>query len=256
MLRRASYIAWHSVPWVLLGMNLVWTKLVVILACTMADERDAVGGFNSELGLLRGWGLSALNLSLGTANASSHPRAPPPAVDDNVCPSSCRAVEQRISVLHAVAPTPIAAVVWLVASLPTFVVRSRRKTLGIRACLWQLLALWLNLVIAHLLFSRQRVWGYAWAIHSAVHTLTAWAPSRRVLVTHSCHRVLTVFGILAVCIYAWQVGPQVGIISWRGGWVSQCGLSAHLLAVLGVDLVGWVLGPIGRAVAGTGEVWD
>jgi hypothetical protein len=37
--------------------------------------------------------------------------------------------------------------------------------------------------------------------------------------------------------------------------LSQCGLSAHLMAVLGVDVMGWVLGPIGSVVTGV-DKWS
>jgi hypothetical protein len=209
-------------------MNIVWAKLAVILACTLAGDRGAFEFAH--------WGVSA------PVNA--------PPEDDGVCHSSCVALDLSVSLTHAVAPTPIAATAWLLAALPTLLMRSRRRTMGVRACLWQLLMLWLNLVIAYSLFTRQRVWGYVWALHATVHTLTAWAPHRRVLVLHGSHRVMTLAGVAAVCCFAWRMGPPVGLIAWRGGWPSQCGLTAHLLAVLGVDLIGWVLAPVGALVVG------
>lgn len=228
-------------------MNLVWTKLAVILACTMAGER----GGDGLRELAQGLGLGELNVTgawgvkpVPNASASYH------ADDAHVCPSSCAGLESNVLLWHAVAPTPIAALAWLVASLPTLLMRSRRRALGIRACLWQLLLLWFNMIVSYSLFTRQRVWGYVWAVHAAVHTLIAWAPSKRVLMMHTSHRGLMVLGVVAICIFAWQAGPPVGLIAWRGGWTSQCGLSAHLLAVLGVDLFGWVLTPIGSVLVG------
>ena len=231
-------------------MNLVWTKLAVILACTVAGERggDGLREFTQGLGVL---GLGGLNLSWWgvqpMSNASSASRH---ADDSQVCPSSCAALESSVLLWHAIAPTAIAIGIWLIASLPTILMRSRWRALGIRACLWQLLLLWLNLVVSYSLFTRQKVWGYVWAVHAAVHTLTAWAPPRRVLVMHSSHRALIVLGVVALCAFAWQAGPPVGLIAWRSGWTSQCGLSAHLLAVLGVDFVAWVLAPVGGVVMG------
>lgn len=233
---------------VLFRMNLVWTKLAVILACTMAGERGG-DGFRE---FAQGLGLGELNLSQWgvrlMSNASDVHHA-----DDNdsqVCPSSCAGLESSVLLWHAVAPTLIAAGVWLVASLPTLVIRSRWRALGIRACLWQLLLLWLNMMLSYSFFIRQKVWGYVWAVHAAVHTLTAWAPPRRVLVMQASHRALIVMGVVALCLFAWQAGPPVGLIAWRSGWTSQCGLSAHLFAVLGVDFVAWVLMPVGSVVAG------
>jgi hypothetical protein len=224
-------------------MNLVWTKLVVILASTLAGERDE--------GNVSAWGVGGLNLSQwGVLNASG--QAERSADDESVCPSSCKGLDAHVALWHVVTPTLIAACVWLVASLPTVLLKSRRRALGVRACLWQLLLLWLNLTLAYALFFRQRVWGYVWAAHSTVHTLTAWVPSRRVLLVPWMHRWLMAFGVAVVCVFAWQVGPPVGLIAWRGGWQSQCGLSAHLMAVLGVDLLGWVLSSLSVVVAGAG----
>ena len=229
-------------------MNLVWPKLAVILACTLAGERgsEEMNEFAKAFGLES---LGELNLTQWVAaNASSSDSHH--ADDSRVCPSSCGAVESNVMLWHTVAPTPIAACAWFIASLPTLVLRSRQRTMGIRACLWQLLLLWLNLVIAYFLFARQRVWGYVWAVHAAVHTLVAWAPSQRVIVMHASYRGLVLLGVAVLCVFAWQAGPPVGLISWRGGWTSQCGLSAHLLAVLGVDFVGGVLTPFRGLILG------
>ena len=229
-------------------MNLVWAKLLVILACTLAGDRNSrgIGEF------AKGWGLGEFNSSQwvvsNASNTASHHS------DNNVCPSSCAALESSVLLWHTVAPTPIAACAWLIASLPTLLMRSRQRTLGVRTCLWQLVLLWLSVMIAYALFTRQRVLGYVWAIHAAVHTLSAWAPPRHVVVMPTSHRVITFIGVLAVCGFAWQVGPPVGIIAWQGGWTSQCGLSAQFMAVLGVDFVGWMLVPVGGVVAGSAFV--
>ena len=232
-------------------MNLVWVKLVVILACTMAGGREAAGARE----LVGGWGLEEFNLSSWLVGGNAWPAGPTvviPAADDNVCPSSCGAVESSVLLSHVIAPNSIAVITWLIASLPTLLMRSRRKALGVRTCLWQLVLLWLSLLVAYALFKRQRVWGYVWAVHASAHALTAWAPPRRVLVVPFSHRALMLLGVTAVCVFAWQAGPPVGLIAWRGGWTNQCGLTAHFLAVLGVDLVGWALGPLGEAVLSLG----
>ena len=218
--------------------NIVWTKMAVILACTLAGE----GGVNEWRAApfdFAHWVIPNVTITPLTSKE-----------DRGVCHSSCSALDSDLSLMHAIAPTPIAAAAWLCASLPTLVMRSRSRTQGVRACLWQLIVLWLNLVVAYLLFIRQRVSGYVWALHATVHTLTAWAPHRRVLVLHGSHRVMTLAGIAAVCCFAWQAGPPVGLIAWRGGWPSQCGMAAHLMAVLGVDFVGWVLAPVGGVFVG------
>ena len=234
------------------AMNLVWVKLAVILACTMAGGKEAAGARE----LARGWGLGDFNLSMWLVGGNAWPTGPGPTivipdVDDSVCPSSCGAVESSVRLSHVIAPNSIAVVAWLVASLPTLLMRSRRKALGVRACLWQLVLLWLSLLVAYALFKRQRVWGYVWAVHASAHALTAWAPPRRFLVVPSSHRALMLLGVAAVCTFAWQAGPPVGLIAWRGGRTDQCGLAAHFLAVLGADFAGWIAAPVSAALIGT-----
>jgi hypothetical protein len=225
-------------------MNLVWAKLLVILACTLAGERD-----NNEFKeFAKHFGLAGINTSQwgvpynSTADTRNH--------EDNVCLSSCSALESKVLLWHMVAPTPIAGCAWLVASFPTLLFRSRQRTLGVRACLWQLLLLWLSLVIAYAIFAHHRVLGYVWAVHASVHALSAWAPPRRVVVMPTSHRVTTFIGVLAVCGFAWHCGPPVGIIAWQGGWTSQCGLSSQFMAIMGVDFLGWLLEPVGGFIAG------
>ena len=89
-------------------MNIVWAKLAVILACTLAGDRGAFEFAH--------WGVSA------PVNA--------PPEDDGVCHSSCVALDLSVSLSHAVAPTPLAATAWLLAALPTLLMRSRRRTMG------------------------------------------------------------------------------------------------------------------------------
>jgi hypothetical protein len=213
-------------------MNLVWTKLVVILSCTLAGDRGNVdtGGWNLSF-----WGSPNVTVVVD---------------DDRVCASTCNTLNPSVRLPHVVIPILISAAVWFLASLPVLFMQSRWKTLAVRACLWQLMLLWLNLVIAYVLFTHQRVYGYIWAIYASVHTLTAWAPHRRVLVMVFSHRLLMLCGVAALCAFAWQMGPPIGLIAWRSGWPSQCGLSAHLMAILGVDFVGWVLTPLGVVVLG------
>ena len=119
-----------------------------------------------------------------------------------------------------------------------------------RSCLWILSLLWVQMLAGYILFRRERVWGYAWAIHSSTQALCTWRPMRRTLVFQSAHPWLMILGVLYTASLAWQAGPPVGLISWSSGKQSQCGWAAHLIAVLGVDLVQWVLSPIKLLVAG------
>lgn len=103
---------------------------------------------------------------------------------------------------------------------------------------------------------RDRVWGFAWMLHSSTQALTAWSPPKRVLVFQWVQFPLCALGALAVCLFAWSSGASASLIRWHTGAQSQCGWSAHLCAVLGVDVVAWLLRPLEALVVGPQQGWE
>ena len=58
------------------------------------------------------------------------------------------------------------------------------------------------------------------------------------------HFACTNLGAMCVALFAWQLGPSVGLAAWYSKGDALCGWSVHLIAVLGVELAQWVLGPV------------
>jgi hypothetical protein len=147
------------------------------------------------------------------------------------------------------APTAIVVLFSLAAILPTLVTKSKNKVLGIKSYLWVLLQLWVYLLVAHYLYTtrKDRAQAYVWALHSTSHVLSSWSPKRgsAVVMKHpTLHCALTTLGAACVSLFAWQVGPGVGLAAWYSKGDALCGWSVHLIAVLGVELAQWVLSPV------------
>ena len=67
------------------------------------------------------------------------------------------------------------------------------------------------------------------------------------------HWISMTLGAACVGLYAWQIGPGVGLAAWNDNNNNSnnnnnngalCGWAVHLKAVLGVELVQWLLGPV------------
>ena len=168
----------------------------------------------------------------------------------DVCTLPCSVLGAGLTLLHLVAPSAIATVAWLCASLPTVLLRRRMQFHGLRACLWPLLQLWLHLILAYAAFRFNPVWGFAWALHAPAQILTSWAPPRRVLALQGLHPWFVMLGVGCVWLYAWNIGAPAGLVRWKTGAQSQCGWAAHLVAVTGVDLVTGMAAPLAGLVMG------
>lgn len=244
----------------------VWSKIIMIVACTMAgssiDSLPTQGTHAHPWDGLPGWVgrvIFAHNSTQphhtakqgNTSNPNSTHNRSLDSIDmTEVCTAPCSILSARVSAQHLMTPFIVACTVWLLVALPTLALKGRKKVLGVRSCLWVLSLLWIQILIGYTLFGRERVWGYAWAVHSSTQALATWTPSRRSLAFQCAHPWLMILGVLYTASLAWQTGPPVGLISWSSGKQSQCGWAAHLIAVLGVDFVQWALSPIKLMVGG------
>jgi hypothetical protein len=150
------------------------------------------------------------------------------------------------------APFAIALISFIVGSLPTVFLRSRYRVFGVRSCIWVLIELWIHLSIAFSWFilDENRAQAYAWALHSSTYILSSWQPRKNVIVHCGLQRIVSSVGAACVVLFAWHFGPPIGIAAWDRHSDAQCGWIVHLTAVMGVDLLGWVLGPIEWFVVG------
>ena len=206
--------------------SLVLSKLSIILSSSLAHNNDSG----------RLWGNWTM---IGKTNHSEEPNAPNATCNDP-CADLNKAIQHEALVL---APIGLALLFGLAAALPTLLCRSKHRIAGVKSFLWVLMQLWVYLLIAHFLYvqRKDRAQAYVWALHSASHSLASWAPARKVM--GSLHWLLTSLGAACVSLFAWQYGPPVGLAAWYRKGDALCGWSVHLLAVLGVELAQWVLGP-------------
>jgi hypothetical protein len=232
-------------------MNSAWSKLLVVVACTLADSVP------EGLGVYLWHPLDVFAHTLSNTTAPRHNVSTGGLSNmSSVCSAPCSSLGARLGPRHLVTPCFIALCAWSVASFPTLVLRSRHKVRGVRSCLWQLILLWVGLVVSSGFSMRDRVGGFVWMLHSSTQALTAWSPPKRVLVFQWARFPLCALGALAICRFAWSSGAPASLIRWHTGAQSLCGWSAHLCAVLGVDVVAWLLRPLEALVLGPQQGWE
>ena len=253
-------------------MNSAWSKLLIVVACTLAESEfgaefgaelgaefraeDAPGAGRKANASLDTGGRSAallrsrLGSFLGMTNSTGGLNTSVLDNLSNVCSLPCSVLGAGLRLQHLLAPCGLALGAWFASALPTLVLRSRYKVCGIRCCLWPMLMLWLSLVVSYAVYRHERVFGYAWMLHSSAHVLTTWSPPKRVLLYQWGQQVLCFVGALGIGACAWAYGGPASLIRWRSGVQSPCGWSAHLVAVLWIDLLEWLLRPLEALVLG------
>ena len=170
--------------------------------------------------------------------------------NSSTCTDPCAELNKAIqSEILAIVPSAIAITCSLVAVLPTLVLKSKHKILGIKSYLLVLFQLWVHLLLAHFLYSKDKAQAYVWALHSTSHVLTSWTPKRGILRFPGLHYICTNLGSMCVSLYAWQLGPPVGLAAWYSKGDALCGWSVHLVAVLGVELAQWLMSPVELLIA-------
>ena len=167
---------------------------------------------------------------------------------DGACGRPCGDIERSIkSNLIVLIPVGLSVTFWLLASMPTILLRSKSRVQGIKSCVWGIFLLWVHMIIGYLWFKGgHRAQGYVWALHSTCQVLSLWGGSGSKGLTYpGLHKVITCLGVTSITSFAWYIGPPVGLAAWYNGSHAQCGWSVHLVAVIGVELVGWVLDVLG-----------
>ena len=201
--------------------SIILSKLSVILSSTLAHNNNVSGR----------WG----NASNITSNLT----------EISTCNDPCADLNQAIhSEVLALVPFGIAVLCSLIAVLPTLILKGKHKILGIKSYLCVLFQLWVHLLLTHYLFTRDKAQAYVWALHSTSHILASWKPKGAVLRCPLVHYVCANLGAMGVSCFAWQLGPSVGLAAWYSKGDALCGWSVHLIAVLGVELVQWLMSPV------------
>ena len=207
--------------------SLILSKLSVILSSTLAHHNNS--GRLQQL-----WGEPSPDNSTSCND---------PCADLNA------AIQSEVLTLM---PTGIALVCSLLAILPTLILKSKHKVLGVKSYLWVLLQLWVFLLVTHYLYTQRKdkAQAYVWALHSSTHVLACWAPKKGVIKHATLHYIITTLGAACVGLFAWQFGPSVGLAAWFRKGDALCGWSVHLVAVLGVELAQLMLSPFEALIVG------
>jgi hypothetical protein len=79
---------------------------------------------------------------------------------------------------------------------------------------------------------------------------SSWQPKSGVMPHPGLQRFSAVWGAWTVSVFAWQMGPPVGLAAWYRSSDALCGWWVHLMGALGVELLAWVLGPFEAMVVG------
>jgi hypothetical protein len=168
------------------------------------------------------------------------------------CSDPCSNLQTLVSHSMVLIPLGIALLFFVVGALPALLLRSRYRVYGVRSCLWVLIELWIHLLISYFWFTFKgdRAQAYVWVLHASAYILATWQPRKGVMQYPGLQRAASLVGISCVGLFAWQFGPPVGLAAWYRRSDAQCGWAVHLTAVIGVELVGWLLGPFEAVVSG------
>jgi hypothetical protein len=168
---------------------------------------------------------------------------------EGFCSDPCSELQSSVSHGMVLAPLAIALLFYTIAALPVLLCRSRYRVYGVKSCLWVLIELWVHLVMSHSLFHIDRVQAYVWALHASAFTLSKWQP-RKGVPYPGLHKLASLAGVWGIGLFAWQLGPSVGLAAWHSHSDAQCGWKVHLTSVVGVEVLGLGLGLMEGVVIG------
>lgn len=170
--------------------------------------------------------------------------------DEESCHAPCSALQAAVRIYDVLVPFCISTICWWLMATAALVLRIRHKAYAMRALLWPIIFICVSLWIAYALFSirQDRPLAYAWSLHASVTGLIAFTPSKSLVAQPFLYAASPLVCLACLCAYAREYGPPVGIAPWASGQQAQCGWMVHLIAVIGADLLAWVMSPLGRAL--------
>ena len=217
----------HANPMVAVNGGLALSRLSIIISSSLAQ--DSHRDFWDSI--------------LGTPGrpSSSNTTNPP---NTTACQDPCTTLQHSVTHAMALSPLAIALLFFLAGALPVLLLRSRFRVHGVRSCLWVLVQLWVQLVCTYIWFAYDKVQAYVWALHAGSYVLATWQPKQHIMPHPGLQRLFSLAGAWCVSLFAWQLGPPVGLAAWYRSSDALCGWKVHLTAVVGVELVAWALGPV------------
>jgi hypothetical protein len=226
------------------GLNVLF-RIAIVVACTLAggrDERGSIGRFSSGIGNNNSNRVS--NMSQGNSNHSK--------TSTETCPmiASCSVMQDIVDIEHVIYPYAISVAFLSILLFVTLLSRMKYKSLAIRALTWPLclnfIALWLTYFI--IFYAKDRIFSYTWSLHAASASLATFAPRQSLVPNQVLFFLAPLLSTACLCAFAKEQGPPIGIVSWSNVHQAQCGWIAHFKAVMCVDLLVWILSPVGRAL--------
>lgn len=193
-------------------------RILLIVACTLAGGKRGESGAASE-------------------QDSSN----------STCPVGCASLQKHVDVGHIVFPFLLSFCFWAFMTLLSVLFKAKHRSLVVRALFWPVNFLCFSLWIAYALlqFKQDKVMAYAWSLHASGIGMLSFSPKRIIVRYRAVYFGTPVLCAACICLYAWSRGPPVGIAPWIGGDQAQCGWMVHLVAVLGSDLLAYLLSPLG-----------
>jgi hypothetical protein len=168
------------------------------------------------------------------------------------CSDPCAELQSLVNHAMLLIPFGITLLFFIVGALPVLFLRSRHRVYGVRSCLWVLIELWVHLLISYswFTFKGDRAQAYVWVLHASAYILATWQPKKGIMQYPGLQKAVSLAGIGGLGLFAWQLGPPVGLAAWYRRSDAQCGWAVHLTAIIGVELIGWLLGPFETVVNG------
>ena len=204
--------------------------------------------------LIPWWGWMRALLPVATTLAAirllpSLPPPPPPSADPSQPPSSCpfapppAAAGFQIEASHVLYPLLIPYGAQVIVHMPTLLLASRSRVAHIKQALATVVAVGAGLAAAVWVFrgegASNPALAYALSLYWSLFLLSQ-PPHPSLVIGPSAHRAVSTAGVLLLAGGAWQLGPPLPVMAIPG-FPSEGGSQAHLLCLLGTDLLGPVI---------------
>jgi hypothetical protein len=176
------------------------------------------------------------------------PTLPPPATSagNDTCPPSPPETvpSMMIGSTHILCPLLIPYAAQIVIHMPTLLLASRSRVAHIKQALATIVAIGAGVSVAAGALSRRGepanpALAYALSLYWSLFLLSQ-PPHPSLVIGPAAHRAISTAGVLALAGGAWQLGPPLPVIHVPG-FPTGPGAQAHLLCLLGTDLLGPVV---------------
>lgn len=206
-------------------------RILLIVACTLAGGSSSAFERPSNV-------TNATNTTMTTVVSDN---------DSSTCHVPCALLQKQVEVSHIAYPFLISSTSWAFMTFGSVLFKTKHRSLVVRALFWPIKFLCISIWIAYVIlyFKKDKVMAYSWSLHSSGISMLSFSPKRAIVGNRVVYVLTPLICVVSICLYAWRRGPPVGIAPWISGDQAQCGWMVHLVAVLGSDLLAYLLSPLG-----------